>query len=132
MHSIVSRGRIALTAAVVFALIGLTAVRPDHADAATFSCWVQGAYLYNTNGYGHRAVCNTPTIAYVTLKRNTVPIASYSSSLNATPAPGNYVNTGVQGVPLTCGPLYQVVVTAYPLAGGPGVVWSTGAPRRVC
>ena len=96
------------------------------------SCWVQGAYLYGNSGYGYRAVCNMPSDLHVSLKRNGVPIATGVSTLNVSPGPGNFINTGVQGVPLACRVNYQVVVTAYPQGGGAGMVWSTGVPRPVC
>ena len=137
MFESILRSRTATRCALVFALAGAAltfhaAMSAERADAAGFSCWVQGAYLYGNSGYGYRAVCNMPSDLHVTLKRNGVPIAAGVSTLNVSPGPGNFVNTGVQGVPLACRVNYQVVVTAYPQGGGAGMVWSTGVPRPVC
>ena len=57
MQSFVSRGRAALMTGIVFGLMCVATLRPGSAEAATLSCWVQGAYLYDSGGYGDRAVC---------------------------------------------------------------------------
>ena len=56
---------------IVAATVAQASTRAELAQAtATFSCWVQGAYLHGTSGYGHKSVCTDPHTAVVTLKRN--------------------------------------------------------------